>query len=141
MNPRRLLCTTAFLFLLAAVTTGCGSGSEKLATVAGKVTVDGAPVTAGQVSYIPLAENKTKTGMSAGTISSSGEYKIFTSGKEGAPIGKYKVIVTPSMVPSGSGGMPATPFNNAYSREDTTTLSMEVMASAPPGHYDLKLTK
>jgi len=117
---------------------GCGS-SVKVSPVRGKVTADGAPVTSGQVSYIPTSADQ-KGGMSAGQITSSGEYTIYTAGKEGAPLGTYKVTVTASMVPGGGKSMPTTPYSNKYSTAATTPLTIEVVANPEPGKYDLKLT-
>jgi len=129
--------TAGFGLLLAAIlASGCGKDSVAVVPVRGKVTVDGQPVTSGQVSFIPTSADQ-KGGMSAGQIEGSGDYKIFTGGKEGAPSGKYKVTVTPSMVPTGGKSMPSTPFNAKYSDVKTTPLTIDV----PSGSYDLKLTK
>jgi hypothetical protein len=109
--------------------------------VSGKVTVDDKPVTAGQVSFF-AADEKVGAGLCAGTIGANGEYKVFSEGKTGAPLGKYKVTVTPSMVPpTGGGAAPATPYNSKYSDSKATPLSLEVVSSPAAGAYDLKLTK
>jgi hypothetical protein len=109
--------------------------------VQGKVTIDGQPVTSGQVSYLPT-DQESKGGMSAGQIGSEGEYIIYTAGKAGAPPGKYKVTVTPSMVPAeGAKKMPSTPFNSRYSDVKKTPLTKEVTSTPAPGAYDLKLTR
>jgi hypothetical protein len=120
---------------------GCGGGGGQSITrvpVSGKVTLDGAPVTSGQVSLVPVTKDASGL-VSAGQIT-NGEYKIFTGGKEGAPPGKYKVTVTPSMVPV-DGKMPAMGWNKKFMDSNQSTLSVEVKADAPPGAYDLKLTK
>jgi hypothetical protein len=109
--------------------------------VSGKVTLDGQPVTSGQVSYVPLDEKAAAAGMSAGSIDSNGGYKIFTAGKEGAPLGRYKVTVTPSMVPTGDPKAPTTPYSRKYSNFKETPLEKEVVNGPAPGAYDLQLTK
>jgi len=128
--------------VLGLLVVGCGKSSIKVEPVRGKVTVDGQPVTSGQVSLLPTTQDKDTGNLSAGTIDTSGEYKIFTAGKEGAPAGKYKVTVTPSMVPmTGATTAPTTPFNAKYRDAKTTPLEINVVANPAAGAYDLKLTK
>jgi hypothetical protein len=124
------------------VAAGC-DGKPNVATlpVSGKVTVDDKPVTSGQVTLQPLAEKPQGVGLSAGTIGSDGTYTISTAGKPGAPAGKYKVTVTPSMMPTGGNAPPAPPFNAKYTDPAKTTLEIEVRENAPAGAYDLKLEK
>jgi hypothetical protein len=148
----------AFLVVLAGVglLPGCGKKTPPLAPVSGKVTVAGQPLTSGQVSLIldvgnPAQEKEKKTegefatmtgSPSTGQIGSDGTYKIFTSGKEGAPLGKYKVTVTPSMMPSSDPKKPPpVGFNRSYGDPKNTPLKFEVVASPAAGTYDLKLNK
>jgi hypothetical protein len=129
------------VFLGAGFGAGCG-GPPPVATVpvSGKVTVEDQPVTAGQVSF-SAADGKVGAGLCTGTIGATSEYKISSDGKPGAPLGKYKVTVTPSMVPPTGGGAPALPYNAKYSSAKSSPLSIEVVSSPAPGAYDLKLTK
>jgi hypothetical protein len=123
---------------------GCNKSPKVLlASVKGKVTVDGQAVTSGQVSLIPVdaTTGKEAPGPYAGKIESSGEYTIYTGGKEGAPLGRYKVTVTPPMLPSPDGKPPSAPFNRKFMESTKTTLTYEVVANAEAGRYDLKLTK
>jgi predicted small lipoprotein YifL len=137
----------AFSFACAALClaalVGCGNkGGKNNVPVSGKVTVDGDPVTSGQVSFLPFDQGAGPAEMTAGTIDPSGGYKVFTGGKEGAPPGRYKVTVTPSMVPQkDSNTMPMMPFDRTYADPSKTKLFVEVKADAPPSSYDLKLTK
>ena len=121
---------------------GCGGGTSlHLVPVHGKVTLeDGHAVSGGQVSFFPTSEEK-KAGLITGTLGNGGEYKLFTDGKEGAPTGKYKVTVNPSMVPTGGTKGPTTPFNQKYMNPKTTDLTVDVTDNPPPGHYDFKLKK
>lgn len=146
-SPR--LVYLAALVALGPVS-GCGQKLPPLAPVSGKVTVDGQPLTAGQVTLIPdviISKQETKIetqtpGVSIGQIDSTGAYKIVTNGKPGAPPGKYKVTVTPPMIPSSdSKSAPAGGFNRKYSKARETPLRIEVVPDAPPGKYDLKLSK
>jgi hypothetical protein len=129
------------------VAAGCGKKMPPLSPVSGKVTVDGKALTAGQVALIPdvgiptqeSAKDQAPTaGLSAGQISSDGTYKIFTAGKEGAPAGKYRVTVTPSMMPSAD---PKTPPPVGFNREFTDPRKTMLKIEVPSGSYDLKLTK
>jgi hypothetical protein len=128
--------------LAAVLVPGCGGGPAiDVAPVKGKVTVEGQPVTSGQVSFLPESQD-IKGGMSAGQIDSNGQYTINTAGKAGAPPGKYKVTITPTMVPAqGATKPPSTPFNSKYSDPQKTPLTVEVTKSPAPDAYDLKLTK
>lgn len=129
------------LILAAAVlTVGCKGSTEKMAPVSGKVTVAGQPLSSGSVTLIPTS-GESKAGLMAGQIDSSGTYTIHTGGKDGAPLGKYKVKVDPSMVPSGDGKPPVAGFSHKYQDSQQTPLTIEVVENATPGAYDLKLTK
>src|SRR5262245_48884505 len=94
--------------LCAGLVAGCGGGpSVANAPVRGKVTVGGEALSGGQVSFFPVAADPNAKGFSAGSIGTGGEYILYTAGKAGAPLGQYKVTVTPPMVPSAD-GKPAT---------------------------------
>ena len=129
--------------LIAVAVTGCGKAGPKMAPVSGTVTVDGVALTAGQVSFIPVGkvESSGNTGFSGGTIDATGKYTVFTGGEAGAPLGKYKATVNPSMVPMAGGGAPPAAFNDKFRDAKTSTLEFEVVDGAPAGKYDLKLTK
>jgi hypothetical protein len=132
------------VLLWVPLAAGCGSRTP-LAPVAGKVTLDGQPVTGGQVTLVSVgdaAKVDPKGSLSAGQIDSGGQYKIFTGGKEGAPLGQYKVTVTPSMVPAPDATKaPTVPFNAKFMNVRDTPLTVEVVDNPAPGRYDLKLTR
>jgi hypothetical protein len=131
------------LLLCFGLASGCSKTKVPLAPVSGKVTVDNQPVTSGQISLIPLERTaESKAGMSAGTIDSSGNYTISTGGRPGAPLGRYKVTVSPVMVPpEGATGPPTAPYNNSYQNANSSTLEIEVVKDPAEGRYDLRLTK
>jgi hypothetical protein len=130
---------------------GCGQKEASLTPVAGKVTVDGAPLSSGSVSLIPdvsveagakTASNEIPGGMSGGEIKSDGTYKIYTGGKEGAPLGKYKVrVIPPVTAPKDDKETPNIGFDKKYTDAHNTPLHFEVVKNAEAGHYDLKLKK
>jgi hypothetical protein len=131
---------------------GCGKKDDipETVPVSGKVTVDGQPVTSGQVSFTAFDKSQKVGGMCTGKIDSSGGYVIYTGDKEGAPPGRYKVSVTPTMAPTGDtkdfkdakAMMKAMmPFDPKFGDADKSKIIINVTKDAPPGTYDLKLTK
>jgi hypothetical protein len=114
-----------------------------LAPVTGKVTVDGHPLTSGQVVLVPEKQEQGKEGaLSAGEIKEDGSYEIYTGGKPGAPLGLAKLSVTPKMVPQeGAKGPPKDMFNPKYRDASRSGLKFTVVEKAAAGTYDLKLSK
>src|SRR2546428_630320 len=113
---------------------GCkpSDGVKKL-PVSGNVTVDGQAVTSGQVTLHPQSTEKGAGSAVSGPIDSSGKYTI----GGGAPAGKYKATVTPSMMPSPDGKPPTSPYNAKFGDSKKTPLEIEVVASPAAGAYDL----
>jgi hypothetical protein len=141
-NTPRFVRASLFLVASLALATGCGGGKPppKNVPVSGIVTLDKEPLTSGQVSLLPISEKQSAASLSAGTIDSSGKFTIFTGGKEGAPVGTYKVTVSPPMMPPQGGGPPLQ-LPAKYQDASQTVLKMEVVENPAPGAYDLKLTK
>ena len=124
---------------------GCGSGgNEKLTTVTGKVTVNGALLTSGAVTFQPDTEKGNLTQhIPVGTINSEGRYELMSATKKGAPLGWYKVTVS-AQAPIDAKDPYAPPkhlVNPKYSDVGTSGLAVEVVASATPGAYDFEVTK
>jgi hypothetical protein len=127
---------------------GCGHSGAKLVPVVGKVTVDGQPLTLttaeGSVSFRPEkgSENRKEP---AGAIDKDGTYRLLTDGKEGAPPGRYRVLVVIVEPIDPKSGFPhgkrKSYVNYKYSDPKTTDLVIDVVASPAPGAYDLKLKK
>jgi hypothetical protein len=145
---------SGFLYLAAvclcggvALVIGCGdSGGSKLLPVVGKVTVDGKPLTTGtgKISCRPVKGSATSQ-QPAADIEEDGTYRLVTDGKEGAPPGRYQVLVV-DVVPRD----PKDPFpygprktnvNIKYSDPKKSELYIEIVPSPAPGAYDLKLIK
>ena len=125
------------LILAIFVVSGCGGDSLNMAEVKGKVLLDGQPLTAGSVRFIPDNTKGTEGPPSEGTINEQGEFTLIgAGGVEGAIIGFHKVTVTvPSAEPVGSTPdgtpPPATPpasvtIPNRYADFTTTDLTFEV---------------
>jgi hypothetical protein len=125
---------------------GCGGSTTKLVPVVGKVTVDGRPLTTGTggVSFRP---DKGSGGSQepAGSIDEDGTYRLFTGDKEGAPLGRYRVLVVDVEPRDPKDPFPygkrKTHVNNKYANPKTSDVVIEVVPSPAPGAYDLKLTK
>jgi len=76
---------------------GCGSGTQyEHATVRGKVTYNGKPVTFGQVLFIPVEPPKEKDGLmqpASGSINPDGTYELKSQAEGGAVVGEHKILV------------------------------------------------
>ena len=134
------LSSFGFLLLAAAVTPlGCGPSGPKLVHVSGTVTLDGTPLQSGTVTFVADAsKGNTQMGTPAGNIGTDGTYKISTEGKNGSPLGWYKVTVVTNFPGAPPG---AVAINPKYTDQTKTDLSVEVVANPQPGAYDLKLSK
>jgi hypothetical protein len=134
---------------------GCsdGSGVGRTVPVAGKITLANEPLTAKNtiVLFKPdTSKGNTSPFEPAGTVDEAGNYTVQTKGKQGAPPGWYKVVVTardeaPAEHPK-SGGPQHRPVARSlvparYGQDKTSGLSLEVVENPAPGAYDLKLTK
>ena len=111
------------------------------------MTLGDRPVTNGSVSFRPdAAKGNPSQHHPAGVIDAEGNYRLFTAGKEGAPPGWYKVLVTvhekiAQKPAEAHPGMPKSLINARYAAVETTDLSVEVVEEPAQGAYDLKLTK
>ncbi len=78
-------------FLSAAI--GCGSSSgEPLASVAGKVTQNGQPLSGAIVMFVPESGSG---GPSGGETDANGDFQLkYSTGETGATIGKHRVVIT-----------------------------------------------
>lgn len=127
---------------LVALTLMAGCGPS-LVPVQGKVTVDGQPLTTGNITYYPAdgkAQDETNVGYA--TVQSDGTYKL-ADGKSGIAAGKYKVVITAGMPsnPADPYSVPISLVNSQFSELARTPLEVEVSPDAPADRYDLKVTK
>jgi len=122
---------------------GCGGESPyyktgKLVPVAGKVTLDGQPLSKGIVYFAP-ATGVLKLSP-VGTIDSTGTYQLTTAGNKGAPLGQFKAFVDPAFDEKvEKGERPA--IDPKFLSANSSPLTIEVVENAPAGAYDLTLTK
>ena len=126
--------------IVAAV--GCNTaGSEKLALVAGKVTVDGQPLKTGSVTFKPDASRgNSSQHHPTSAIDADGHYELSVPPeRKGAPPGWYQIVVTAYDNPRP--GRLKTLIDVKYQDEKTTPLKIEVIENPEPGRYDLKLMR
>ena len=128
--------------LLTVLLVGCGESGPAPIVVKGKVTLDGKPATEGGVTYHDVA-----TGLQqfAGGIAPDGTYSIRNRREEGLPIGLYHVTVlvteTAKNTTSESIALPKSVSSQKFFNPKTTPFKIQVKADAPPGAYDLAVTR
>jgi hypothetical protein len=93
MDPSRGWFQRAALLhaALLAVLGGCSSGDLPLAPVHGTVTYQGKPLDHGLVVFIP--ERGTPGPQAVGTIQPDGTFRINTLQRDGAAVGRHRVLV------------------------------------------------
>ena len=137
----------AFGLRLALCVAFCGCGSrkdEKLTTVVGKVTVNGAPLTLGAVTFQPdTGKGNLTQHIPVGALNAEGRYELMSATKKGAPVGWYRVTVSAqeSIDAKNPYAPPKHVVNPKYSDAGTSGLAVEVVANAAPGAYDFEVTK
>jgi hypothetical protein len=131
----------ALLACAALAAAGCGP-SEKLVPVKGKVLWGGQPLASGVVTFVPEDPAAKDKARPMGMLK-DGEYTLNTKGKDGAPLGKYLVIVSGSAPMTGTDApaQPPPPIDPKYQDAVNTPLHVEVVESPQSGAYDLNLVK
>lgn len=139
-----------FLLVALIALTGCGGTPDRIGKtfpVAGKVTVEGKPLTSGTISFWPDASKGNPTEFQpAGEIASDGTFKLTTFGKEGAPSGWYKVVIFAReevATPDGRASSPTGKFlvNTKYTDVNTTDQAVEVVENPAENAYHIKLQR
>ena len=123
---------------------GCSRSQESLIEVRGRVSFGGKPLATGVVSLRPDAERGNKSlHQPTGVIDPTGDYRIFTNQRPGAPPGWYRVVVfaTEPTVDTGKAhpGMPKSLIPVRYNNPATSPLQLEVRADGAPGENDFSL--
>lgn len=142
MTPIKL----RLVFVLAAIaicSTSCNSEppGPKLVPVKGLITLDGKPLSAADVMFIPQGDTKGQGGV--GRTDESGKFEVlsFDRKHKGAPVGNYRVIVSKLVKPDGTDYIPdpnAGPFDTGGFKEllpaayrDSDTAQSKLSADIP----------
>lgn len=143
----RTIGLVCLLMAPAAFTTGCGKEAakgERLTPVVGKVTLNGKPLGAGAVTFHPdTSKGNNSPHIPVGMLDASGEYKLMSATKDGAPLGWYKITVS-AQEPIDLNNPYAPPkniINPKFGDVQTSGLSLQVVENPAPGAYDIKVTK
>ena len=140
---------TPGLLVLILAFAGCGEKPETLYPVAGKVTLNGEPVTKGTIGFIPdLAKGNASVYTPQGKIGPDGSYTLYTLDRPGAAPGHYRITVwsmanepPPESYQATKDFKPQWLVPLKYTQADTTDLAREVVASPTQDAYDLQLAK
>lgn len=120
-----------FVMLLAVV--GCG---KPVATVTGKVTLEGKDLAFGDIGF--HLENGTAVGN--GKISGGGAFSVGADAQ--LPPGSYKVVIianeTKESKGPGSVVMPTRITPEKYGTKESTSLKVELKAGANTANFDMK---
>jgi hypothetical protein len=120
------------VFFLALGLLGCG-GNDELASVRGKVTLDGAPLEGAQVVFSPTTAGSTAYGLT----DSNGDYEMmFSDDEKGAWLGENVVRITTEDV--GTGDSPATKEVVPAVYNIRSTLKASVEKKANTFDFELK---
>lgn len=138
--------------LLAAVVAAPGCtrppAGPPLVPIAGRVTLDGSPVTPGIVSFFDAGLQGTPA-----TLDADGRYRVQTTRGDGLPAGDYRVTVTPiepaadpdkpSMAHEAA--LPRKPPRSAvpakYQAVESSPLRVSIAADAADVQFDMPLKK
>jgi hypothetical protein len=141
MSKVRILPPIGFALVVGLA--GCSTSEidrARLGTVVGRVLQKGTPVARGTVSFRPNAAkgNLSKFEPSS-EIDSGGNYRLKTSGRDGAPLGWYRIILACAepIDPKNPYAPPKYLVNPKYATLETSDLAIEVVDGAPAGAYDL----
>jgi hypothetical protein len=106
----------------------------------GKVTLDGQPIQAGMVMFIPDSASGTVGPASQAQIGSDGQYELMgPGGRKGAVVGTHRITVSGPEVSSDSAGQPALAVKvpERYKYEQSSGIKKEVLAGENTIHIEL----
>jgi hypothetical protein len=128
---RNLLIAGLLLFAVA----GCGGSQGR---VSGQVTLDGQPLTKGDISFSPVADGV----VASGQIDSGGNYSLKVGTSAAIPPGSYRVTVVAvepvAPTPEHPEPLPTLLTPKKYNNPATSELSAEVKAGSNTFNFDLK---
>jgi hypothetical protein len=142
-------CLASWLCCVASCAPADPYGVGKTCPVEGQVFQNGArltlkPGTFGRVWFHPDAGKGNQCPQVAvGDLNEAGEFKLTMRDQPGAPPGWYKVavVVTVEIDPHQPKRPRKSFVNEKYGNPKTSKLAVQVVDNAPPGSYDLRLSK
>jgi hypothetical protein len=122
---------------------GCGSSGPQMASVSGKVTYKGQPLTKGSVSFVSTDPARPNA---SGAIQSDGSYTLQTREPgDGAQLGDYKVSVTDidpeaynTALPGEAPKLPKSAIPQKYENPETSGITQKVVSGS--NKVDITLT-
>jgi hypothetical protein len=131
VRSQQLLATVLWAIVVCL---GCGRGNVSVVPVSGVVTLDGTPVDAAYVTFMP-ANGRPSVGRTDG----DGRYALgFTGKSKGALIGMHRVTVTTKQDAMPDLGIEGAPERIPDWYNTKSQLEIEVTRDRKP--YDLRLT-
>lgn len=132
---RRSTCAALAVFSVAAL--GC-FGSDLGATVSGTVTLDGAPVGPGVVTFAPASDS---TLPAEGQLQADGSYYLETSKQRGLTPGSYRVAVQAFQPPEGLGRGERSyePSKRLVPEKYMKITTSELQFQVEPGHNAINI--
>jgi hypothetical protein len=137
MSLKVILKSWCAIAVASIAIAGCsGSNLPPLGQVGGVVTLDGQPLTKGQVQFVPDSSKGTKGRMAVGLIGSDGRFKLtaFKPG-DGALVGFHKVAIIceeemPAFDPKSPPPPPKSLIPVRYTDANTSGFTTEVKSGA-----------
>lgn len=126
------------LLLVPLLLAGCSSGPSlpPLAPVSGLVTLDGVPLTRGEVQFVPDTRQNVPGPPAVGNIGPDGRYRLHIAETDGAVIGAHRIRVVARAAPRGDwDSLPLLIIPERYIQPETSGLTAEVKA----GHNTIDL--
>ncbi|MBR9802572.1 carboxypeptidase regulatory-like domain-containing protein [bacterium] len=132
--------TGQFFLILLLTVAGCGKSAEVAGPEAtGYVTLDGSPLTNGDLSFYPIGEGSS----AQAALDGDGRFRVNTAASAtGIAPGEYKVTVESWADAEGdeeNEGEPISLIPNKYTKERTTDLRITVTEEGP-NDFHLELT-
>ena len=83
---------------VAGFLVGCGESGPTLVPVSGTVTLNGKPLEGAVISFQPVDVSTPGAMLAEDVTGPDGNYKALTKGRSGVMPGKYKVVVSKSLI-------------------------------------------
>lgn len=107
----------------------------------GSVTVGNDPLQTGIIGFHPDTDRGNTSDRPATGKIENGKYRLTYDGKDGAPVGAYKVTISATVPsnPKDEYSIPKSLIGKNFAQPKTTSLTVEVKEGGAP--YDFKVTK